>query len=112
MFRQHCFELFASLISNAPHMRPYISRIIVSSLVLLSTLSFAADNAGNRVIAEALKPSSLENNLRHLTDEIGGRVPGTPGMEAGVAWGVSAFKAAGADSVHTEDFTIPHSWAE
>jgi hypothetical protein len=93
-------------------MRPYISRIIVSSLVLLSTLSFAADNAGNRVIAEALKPSSLENNLRHLTDEIGGRVPGTPGMEAGVAWGVSAFKAAGADSVHTEDFTIPHSWAE
>jgi hypothetical protein len=29
-----------------------------------------------------------------------------------VDWGVAAFKAAGADSVHTEDFKIRSSWAE
>jgi carboxypeptidase Q len=62
---------------------------------------------------QALSPSSpLQNNLRVLTDEIGGRVPGTPAMQKAIQWGVDAFKAAGADSVHTEEFTIPTSWAE
>jgi carboxypeptidase Q len=65
-----------------------------------------------RIIQMALQPSSLEDNLRQLTDEIGGRVPGTPAMQHAVDWGVAMFKNAGADSVHTEEFTIPHSWAE
>jgi carboxypeptidase Q len=65
-----------------------------------------------RLIEEALKPSPIEQNLRHLTDEIGGRVPGTPAMDRAVSWGVAAFKAAGADSVHTEDFKLQTSWAE
>ena len=64
------------------------------------------------MIAEALKPSPLESNLQRLTDQIGGRVPGTPAMQKAVEWGVQAFKAAGADRVHTEDFTMPASWAE
>jgi hypothetical protein len=71
-----------------------------------------AQEASERIIAEALKPSALESNLHQLTDEIGGRVPGTPAMDKAVQWGVDAFKAAGADSVHTESFTIPASWAE
>jgi hypothetical protein len=65
-----------------------------------------------RIIQAALEPSSLETNLRRLTDEVGGRVPGTPAMQHAVDWGVQAFKAAGADSVRTEEFTIPQSWAE
>src|SRR6202041_2952281 len=60
----------------------------------------------------ALQPSPLESNLRHLTDEIGGRVPGTPAMQRAVDWGVAMFKSAGADSVHTEEFTISNSWME
>jgi carboxypeptidase Q len=66
----------------------------------------------NRIIQEALKPSPIESNLRHLTDEVGGRVPGTPAMQRAVDWGVHMLKAAGADSVHTEEFTIPYFWAE
>src|SRR5205085_2133448 len=65
-----------------------------------------------RVYAEALKPSTLTTNLEKLTDQVGGRVPGTPAMQNAVDWGVAAFKAAGADSVHTETFTIPASWSE
>jgi carboxypeptidase Q len=79
--------------------------------VLLITPVFA-QNAADRIITEALKPSPLESNLERLTDQVGGRVPGTPAMQKAVAWGVAAFKAAGADSVHTEAFTIPASWAE
>ncbi|HET7891811.1 MAG TPA: M20/M25/M40 family metallo-hydrolase [Candidatus Sulfotelmatobacter sp.] len=72
-----------------------------------------ADTAeANRVIQSALQPSPLESNLQRLTDEIGGRVPGTPAMQHAVAWGMQAFTAAGADSVHTEGFTIPFSWSE
>ncbi len=66
----------------------------------------------DQIIQAALQPSPLEENLRRLTDEIGGRVPGTLAMQHAVQWGVQAFTAAGADSVHTEGFTIPNSWAE
>jgi Zn-dependent M28 family amino/carboxypeptidase len=72
-----------------------------------------ADNSDvNQVIRAALQPSPLETNLHRLTDEIGGRVPGTLAMQHAIAWGVQAFTAAGADSVHTEGFTVPNSWAE
>jgi carboxypeptidase Q len=83
-------------------------------LVLLSVLIAPAfaQSAADQIITEALKPSSLQTNLERLTDQIGGRIPGTPAMQKAVAWGVAAFKAAGADSVHTEAFTIPTSWAE
>lgn len=33
-------------------------------------------------------------------------------MDRAVSWGVAAFKAAGADSVHTEEFKLPNSWTE
>src|SRR5437868_3584207 len=65
-----------------------------------------------RVMSEALKPSPLQENLRVLTDEIGGRVPGTPAMDKAIRWGVDAFKAAGADDVKVETYTIAHSWQE
>src|SRR6267154_3428844 len=84
---------------------------------VLSTICLAAGPASDtddaaRIIQAALQPSALEGNLRHLTDEVGGRVPGTPAMQRAIDWGVQMFKAAGADSVHTEEFTIPNSWAE
>ena len=81
-------------------------------LPIVLVCAAVAQDASDRIIAEALKPSSLDQNLRRLTDGIGGRVPGTPAMQKAVDWGVAAFKAAGADSVHTEDFKIRASWAE
>ncbi|MGH9580182.1 MAG: hypothetical protein ACRD2R_04245, partial [Terriglobales bacterium] len=66
----------------------------------------------DRVIAEAQKPSALQENLRRLTDEVGGRVPGTAAMEQAIDWAVEAFRAAGGDSVHTEEFEMPASWSE
>src|SRR5713101_4237370 len=86
-------------------------RLCALLLALLFCTAFAQE-AADRVITEALKPSALEANLHRLTDEIGGRVPGTPAMQRAVDWGVDAFKAAGADGVHTENFTLPISWAE
>ncbi len=84
---------------------------ILSVVCLAATPPTENDDAA-RIIQTALQPSPIQSNLRQLTDEIGGRVPGTPAMQRAVEWGVQMFKAAGADSVHTEAFTIPHSWAE
>src|SRR6202161_4952621 len=93
------------------------ARYLLLSLSVFAVFASAADRASNeeianRLIAEALKPSPLESNLRRLSDEIGGRIPGTLAMRQAVDWGVAAFKAAGADSVHTENLTIPAAWAE
>src|SRR6476659_4561203 len=95
-------------------MRTTILFLPLVAVLLAATAVPAAtpDANSDRLISEALKPSPIENNLRVLTDAIGGRVPGTPAMGKAVQWGVDAFKAAGADSVHVEEFSIPSSWAE
>ena len=72
----------------------------------------AEQNEVNQVIQAALQPSPLQDNLRRLTDEIGGRVPGTRAMQHAIQWGMQAFTAAGADAVHTEGFELPNSWSE
>jgi carboxypeptidase Q len=82
------------------------------SLPCLAATTPDDTSEANRVIQAALQPSPLEANLRRLTDEIGGRVPGTLAMQHAVAWGMQAFTVAGADSVHSEGFTIPYSWSE
>lgn len=56
-------------------------------------------------------PSPMEENLRRLTDEIGGRVTGSPEMAKAVDWAVAAFRTAGVD-VHTEKYTLPFTWKE
>jgi len=83
----------------------------VALVLVLFALGAAASDA-DRVMEEAMKASPLEDNLRRLTDEVGGRVPGTPAMERAVRWGVESFRAAGADSVTTEPFQMPISWQE
>ena len=64
------------------------------------------------MIQSALGPSPLEENLRYLSDTIGGRVTGTPSADRAADWGVQAFRHAGVDDVHTEKFTIPVGWSE
>jgi carboxypeptidase Q len=86
--------------------------IVTFSLICLAGTPPATSDDASRIIQIALEPSQLESNLRHLTDEIGGRVPGSSAMQRAVEWGEQAFRADGADSVHTEEFTIPHSWSE
>src|SRR5271156_1664543 len=64
------------------------------------------------MIQSALGPSPLEDNLRTLTDVIGGRVTGSPAAASAVRWAVEAFRRAGVEDVHTEKFTISVGWSE
>jgi carboxypeptidase Q len=60
----------------------------------------------------ALGASPLEENLRYLTDSIGGRVTGSPAADRAVSWAVQAFRLSGVDEVHTEKYTVPVGWSE
>src|SRR5262249_56674889 len=66
--------------------------------------------AAAKIVPLVMGPSPLEENLRRLTDEVGGRVSGTPQMVKAVQWAVAAFRAAGIE-VHTEKYKLPSTWA-
>jgi carboxypeptidase Q len=67
--------------------------------------------AAAKILPIVMGSSPMEENLRRLTDEIGGRVTGSPEMAKAVEWGNGAFRAAGVD-VHTEKYTLPVTWSE
>jgi len=88
-------------------------RKIAAIVLLLAVSSYlSAQNSNDRLLQEAQSAPTLEKNLRVLTDEIGGRVPGTPAMDRAVQWGVDAFEAAGGEHVHTEPAQLAASWRE
>ena len=76
-----------------------------------TTDSSSCAAAAAKILPQVMGPSPMEENLRRLTDEVGGRVTGSPEMAKAVQWGVAAFRAAGVD-VHTEKYTLPVTWAE
>src|SRR6202044_166250 len=61
---------------------------------------------------KAMGASPLEENLRYLSDSIGGRVTGTPAADRAAGWAVQAFRLSGVDEVHTEKYTVPVGWVE
>ncbi|MGA8220162.1 MAG: M20/M25/M40 family metallo-hydrolase [Candidatus Acidiferrales bacterium] len=99
----------AAQISSIPP--PPLSRPVPSGEGVCSIHTSCADVAP-AMIQSALGPSRLEENLRYLTDNIGGRVTGSPAANRAVGWAVKAFRHAGVDEVHTEKFTIPAGWSE
>ncbi|MGC2508661.1 MAG: M20/M25/M40 family metallo-hydrolase [Candidatus Acidiferrales bacterium] len=64
------------------------------------------------MMKSALGASPLEENLRYLTDTIGGRVTGSTDADRAVSWAVEALRHAGVDEVHTEKFAVPVGWSE
>jgi hypothetical protein len=67
--------------------------------------------AASKILPQVMGPSPLAENLRRLTDEVGGRVTGSPEMAKAVEWAVSTFRGEGVD-VHTEKYTLPLTWSE
>jgi hypothetical protein len=76
-----------------------------------ATEASSCAEAAAKILPIVMGSSPLEENLRRLTDEVGGRVTGTPEMAKAVEWGVGTFRAAGVD-VHTEKYTLPVTWSE
>jgi carboxypeptidase Q len=76
-----------------------------------ATEASSCAQAAAKITPIVMGESPLEENLRRLTDGIGGRVTGSPEMAKAVEWGVAGFRAAGVD-VHTEKYMLPVTWSE
>jgi carboxypeptidase Q len=76
-----------------------------------ATESSACAQVAAKIMPIVMGDSPLQENLRKLTDEIGGRVSGSPEMSKAVGWGVTGFRAAGVD-VHAEKYMLPVAWSE
>ena len=82
-----------------------------SAAACSATDASSCAEAAAKILPQVMGPSPLEENLRRLTDEVGGRVTGSPEMAKAIQWAVAAFRAEGVE-VHTEKYTLPNSWSE
>jgi carboxypeptidase Q len=104
--------LASSLWAQLPPAKPDpLGKIAAPEGAACSVTEASCAQAAAKILPQVLGPSPLEENLRRLTDEVGGRVTGTPEMAKAVEWAVAAFRAAGID-VHTEKYTLPVTWSE
>ena len=103
-----------SLFAQIPQMKPEPLRpgqMVQGAEGCSTTEASSCAQAAAKIMPVVMGESPLEENLRRLTDGIGGRVTGSPEMAKAVAWGVAGFRAAGVD-VHTEKYTLPEAWSE
>src|SRR5438552_2918585 len=102
-------------------MRPGIRRFGFVALAAASVLSGAPALAARRKAAAAATPpaiaaevlsarSRMDDDLRTLCDEIGGRATGSKAYEAALEWGKEAFRRAKVDSVELESYDAPAKW--
>jgi carboxypeptidase Q len=82
-----------------------------SSAACSATDASSCAQAAAKILPQVMGPSPMEENLRRLTDEIGGRVTGSPEMAKAIDWSLAAFRAAGIE-VHAETYTLPATWNE
>jgi len=86
-------------------------QVIQGSQACSATEASSCEAAAAKIVPQVMGPSPIEENLRRLTDEIGGRVSGSPELAKAVAWGMAAFRAEGV-AVHTEKYRLPLTWSE
>ena len=82
-----------------------------NSVACSATEASSCAQAAAKLMPIILGDSPMIENLRRLSDEVGGRVTGTPQMTKAVRWGVAGFRSAGVDVV-TEKYTLPVTWKE
>jgi carboxypeptidase Q len=87
------------------------TQILQGSGACSATEPSSCAQAAAKITPIVMGESLLEENLRRLTDDVGGRVTGSPEMAQAVDWAVAAFRAAGVD-VRTEEYALPHAWSE
>ncbi|HTP35857.1 MAG TPA: M20/M25/M40 family metallo-hydrolase [Candidatus Acidoferrales bacterium] len=73
-------------------------------------LAQTADDVQQHLVGRAFTGTAILEDLHELCDGIGGRPTGSPACNRAIDWAVAKFRAAGADSVVTETFTVPKLW--
>ncbi|HEY2821691.1 MAG TPA: M20/M25/M40 family metallo-hydrolase [Candidatus Acidoferrum sp.] len=72
------------------------------------TYPYAGDDA--RILAEIQNNSEAMANLEYLSDSIGARLSGTPGLKRANEWTKQKFTEYGLTNVHLEPWTVERPW--
>jgi carboxypeptidase Q len=80
-------------------------------LLAVSLASPVVADDAERLVAALMGSTPLVEDLRSLTDEIGGRPTGSAANERSVEWGLARFRAMGVDA-RRESFPMPARWLE
>src|ERR1700690_2969676 len=62
------------------------------------------------IAGEAVMDGKPYQYLEELSDDIGGRVTGSPAAAQAIAWGAETMKSIGLENVHTEPWQISRGW--
>jgi hypothetical protein len=88
-----------------------MNRHFLPLFALLALAAPAHAEDVDRLVSAMLGDTPLIEDLRSLTDEIGGRVTGSPSNEAVVEWALARFADAGV-TARRERFRMPVQWQE
>ena len=83
---------------------------LLAALALVCTVAARPADIDD-LVAAVRGPSPLEEDLRVLTDEIGGRATGSEANRRSVEWALERFRDAGVEA-RAEPFTMPELWLE
>ncbi len=61
----------------------------------------------DRLVSESMRDGFAWHRLATLTDSIGHRLSGSPGLDRAIAWAVAEMKRDGLENVHTEPVMVP-----
>jgi carboxypeptidase Q len=62
------------------------------------------------IAGQGLMDSHAYQDLEELSDDIGGRVTGSPQAQQAIEWGLAKMRALGLANVHAEKWTLSHGW--
>lgn len=82
---------------------------LAAVLVAGSSLAAGKDPV-SMLILRIRGATPIVEDLRQLTDEIGGRPTGSAALERAVEWGMDRFREAGLENVRAETYVVPHTW--
>ena len=91
--------------------------LALAALLLLTPLSLFAQEEPvdwemvNKIRDEGLHRSEVMDTLRHLTDEIGPRLTGSPGLKSANEWTRDQLAEWGLENAHLEGFEFGRGWS-
>lgn len=86
-------------------------RSVLAAFVALATVAAIPAPRTPAIASEVLSDRSrMEEDLRILCDEVGGRPTGSMAYGAALQWGLEAFRRAKVDSVALESYEAPALW--
>ncbi|PSL35983.1 M20/M25/M40 family metallo-hydrolase [Chitinophaga ginsengisoli] len=90
-------------------MRNYLLPALLTFAIPVYAQHEESDSLALRQLAtEVLTHSKAYSNLKVLTEQVGGRLAGSPQMVKAEKWGEKVLKDAGADTVYTQACQVPH----